>query len=55
MAFVFDPPPSVALPILGTDDLLPVHRVYCVGRNYAEHAREFGNDPTDPQFLLMLL
>jgi fumarylpyruvate hydrolase len=50
MAFVFDPPPRVALPILGTDDLLPVHRVYCVGRNYAEHAREFGNDPTEPPF-----
>jgi fumarylpyruvate hydrolase len=50
MGFVFDPPPTVALPILGTNDLFPVHRVYCVGRNYAEHAREFGNDPTEPPF-----
>ncbi len=50
MSFAFDPPPIVALPILGTDDLFPVHRVYCVGRNYAEHAREFGNDPTEPPF-----
>jgi fumarylpyruvate hydrolase len=50
MSFVFDPPPRVALPILGTDSLFPVHRVYCVGRNYAEHAREFGNDPAEPPF-----
>jgi fumarylpyruvate hydrolase len=50
VSFVFDPPPAVALPILGTGDLFPVHRVYCVGRNYAEHAREFGNDPTEPPF-----
>jgi fumarylpyruvate hydrolase len=50
MRFIFDPAPTVAVPILGTDALFPVHRVYCVGRNYAEHAREFGNDPADPAF-----
>jgi fumarylpyruvate hydrolase len=53
MSFVFDPSPTVALPILGTDDLFPVHRVYCVGRNYAEHAREFGNDPAEPPFFFL--
>lgn len=50
MDFVFDPPPVVAVPILGSDTSFPVHRIYCVGRNYAEHAREFGNDPADPPF-----
>lgn len=50
MKFVFDPPPPVAVPILASDQWFPVHRIYCVGRNYAEHAREFGNDPADPPF-----
>ena len=43
--FVIDPPPRPALPIEGTDALFPVHRVYCVGRNYAAHAVEMGHDP----------
>ena len=51
MGYVFDPPPQVSLPIVGTDDRFPVHRVYCVGRNYAEHAREMGHDPDrEPPF-----
>lgn len=33
------------IPIAGTDDEFPVRRVYCVGRNYAAHAREMGHDP----------
>ena len=40
--------PAPALPTLsvaGSDDLFPVHRIYCVGRNYAAHAREMGHDP----------
>ena len=37
------PPPSVA--VAGTGARFPVHRIYCVGRNYAEHAREMGVDP----------
>ncbi len=46
------PPMSpVGLPIVGTDDLFPVRRVYCVGRNYAAHAREMGFDPDrEPPF-----
>jgi fumarylpyruvate hydrolase len=35
----------VGLPVAGTDQLFPVRRVYCVGRNYAAHAREMGFDP----------
>lgn len=34
--------PVVALPVVGSTDLYPVRRVYCVGRNYAEHAKEMG-------------
>lgn len=37
---------QVTLPVQGSDALFPVNRVYCVGRNYAEHAREMGADPT---------
>ena len=33
------------LPVRGTDDVFPVHRIYCVGRNYAAHAIEMGHDP----------
>lgn len=43
--FVFAPAPVPALPIKGSDKLFPVHRIYCVGRNYAEHAIEMGHDP----------
>ncbi|WP_395021067.1 fumarylacetoacetate hydrolase family protein [Dongia sp.] len=43
--YVFAPSPVPALPIKGSDKLFPVHRIYCVGRNYAEHAIEMGHDP----------
>jgi fumarylpyruvate hydrolase len=43
--FVVPPPPTVALPVVGETGLFPVRRVHCVGRNYAEHAREMGHDP----------
>lgn len=42
-----------ALPVMGTDSLFPVRRLYCVGRNYAAHARELGNDERDPPFFFM--
>jgi fumarylpyruvate hydrolase len=45
MSYVFAPPPVVALPVRGSDALFPVRRIYCVGRNYAEHAIEMGGDP----------
>jgi len=47
--FVISPPPQVALPVAG-GGLFPVRRIYCVGRNYAEHAREMGHDLRDPPF-----
>ncbi len=47
----FEPAPSVAVPIAGTDLSFPVRRIYCVGRNYAAHAREMGSDPQrEPPF-----
>ena len=48
----FGPVPS--LPVEGTDARFPVGRIYCVGRNYAEHAREMGHDPDrEPPFFFM--
>jgi fumarylpyruvate hydrolase len=40
--YVFTPPPVVALPVVGSTAKFPVRRVYCVGRNYVEHAKEMG-------------
>ncbi|MBC7137497.1 MAG: fumarylacetoacetate hydrolase family protein [Defluviimonas sp.] len=49
--YCFAPPAQVALPVAGSDLLFPVRRVYCVGRNYADHAREMGHDPeAEPPF-----
>ena len=50
MSFVFPPAPQVALPILGSEALFPVRRVYCVGQNYSEHAIEMGGDARQPPF-----
>lgn len=51
MPFVFAPAAPVAVPIAGGQDAFPVRRVYCVGRNYAAHAREMGFDPDrEPPF-----
>lgn len=49
--FVFEPAPRPALAVRGSDAVFPVRRVYCVGRNYAAHAREMGHDPDrEPPF-----
>jgi fumarylpyruvate hydrolase len=42
MSFVFPQHPCATLPVAGSGELFPVRRVFCVGRNYAEHAREMG-------------
>ena len=39
---IFPAPPAPSLPIVGSDDRIPVQRVFCVGRNYEEHAKEMG-------------
>ena len=43
--------PSVA--VLGTAERFPIHRIYCVGRNYAEHAREMGASGQEPPFFFL--
>ena len=53
MAFAFNPPPTVSIPIAGSGDHFPVHRVYCVGRNYVEHAKEMGFTGREPPFFFM--
>ena len=51
MNYVFQPEAQVTVPIAGSDALFPVRRIYCVGRNYAAHAREMGFDPDrEPPF-----
>ncbi|GAB3626628.1 5-carboxymethyl-2-hydroxymuconate isomerase [Pandoraea terrae] len=51
MSYVFPPPATVAVPVAGSDAQFAVRRVYCVGRNYAAHAREMGFDPDrEPPF-----
>ena len=51
MKFIINPPPVPAVDVAGTDEYFPVHRLYCVGQNYAAHAREMGSDPErEPPF-----
>ena len=45
MNTIFPPKQVVGLPIHQSEQTFPVRRVYCVGRNYADHAREMGSDP----------
>jgi fumarylpyruvate hydrolase len=44
MDYVVAAPPQPSLPVAGTQARFPVRRIYCVGRNYLAHIREFGND-----------
>jgi fumarylpyruvate hydrolase len=52
MSPVFPPPVAVAVPCAGGGEF-PVHRIYCVGRNYAEHAVEMGHTGREPPFFFM--
>lgn len=45
MSFVIEPAARVVLPVNGSRDVFPVGQIYCVARNYAEHALEMGHDP----------
>ena len=54
MKYVIAAEPVPALPVAGTSDRFPAARIFCVGRNYAEHAREMGHDPNrEPPFFFM--
>ncbi len=50
MSFVFSPTPTVGVPVVGQSAAFPVHRVYCVGRNYEDHAKEMGFTGREPPF-----
>jgi fumarylpyruvate hydrolase len=50
MSYVFPPAPQVSVPVTGGSALFPVRRIYCVGRNYADHAAEMGADTREPPF-----
>lgn len=49
-AFVIPAPEQPSVAIAGSQERFPVRRIFCVGRNYAAHARELGNDERDPPF-----
>ena len=51
--FVFAPPATVSIPVVGQPARFPVHRIYCVGRNYEDHAKEMGFTGREPPFFFM--
>ena len=52
--YVIDAPATPSVPVVGQKGRFPVHRIYCVGRNYAAHAREMGKDPEkEPPFFFL--
>ena len=54
MTYAIDFPGVITLPVAESQQTFPVGRIYCVGRNYAEHAREMGHDPDrEPPFFFM--
>ncbi len=53
MSYVFNPPAVVSVPVVGRAELFPVNRVYCVGRNYEEHAKEMGFTGREPPFFFL--
>ena len=53
MRYIFAPPPHAAVRIVGSTGWFPVHRIYCVGRNYADHAKEMGATGREPPFFFM--
>ncbi|MBP9942167.1 MAG: fumarylacetoacetate hydrolase family protein [Comamonas sp.] len=53
MRFVLPPPVQASVPVVGHSERFPVHRIYCVGRNYAEHAKEMGFTGREAPFFFM--
>lgn len=53
MSYVFQPQPPVSVPVAGRSERFPVRRVYCVGRNYVEHAKEMGFTGREAPFFFM--
>jgi fumarylpyruvate hydrolase len=53
MSYVFTPPATVSVPVLGRAERFAVNRIYCVGRNYEEHAKEMGFTGREPPFFFL--
>ena len=53
MDYTFTPPRQVVVPVAGSTKMFPVHRVYCVGRNYVEHAKEMGHTGREAPFFFL--
>jgi fumarylpyruvate hydrolase len=53
MQYLFPPAAPVSVPVVGQDVRFPVHRIYCVGRNYEEHAKEMGFTGREPPFFFL--
>ncbi|WP_334188881.1 fumarylacetoacetate hydrolase family protein [Noviherbaspirillum sp.] len=53
MQYAFPPQAPATVPVAGSDALFPVHRIYCVGRNYVEHAKEMGGTGREAPFFFM--
>lgn len=53
MEYVFTAPPQAAIPVVGSQQFFPVHRVYLVGRNYVEHAKEMGHTGREAPFFFL--
>ena len=53
MTYVFNPALTVSVPVVGMTGRFPVHRIYCVGRNYEEHAKEMGFTGREPPFFFL--
>ncbi|RYY52570.1 MAG: FAA hydrolase family protein, partial [Comamonadaceae bacterium] len=53
MSYVFEPAPAPAVPVVGRAERFPVRRIYCVGRNYVEHAQEMGFTGREPPFFFL--
>jgi fumarylpyruvate hydrolase len=53
MSYVFNPAPQASVPVVGRPERFPVHRIYCVGRNYEEHAKEMGFTGREPPFFFL--
>ncbi|MBS0294580.1 MAG: fumarylacetoacetate hydrolase family protein [Proteobacteria bacterium] len=53
MSYVIAAPVQASVPVQGSNERFPVHRIYCVGRNYAEHAKEMGFTGREPPFFFM--
>ena len=53
MSHVITSPAAATVPVAGSDKTFPVHRIYCVGRNYVEHAKEMGFTGREPPFFFM--